>query len=321
MSAPRFANVRIVVNPASGPNRAILGPLNDVLHPAGVHWDVSVTNGPGEGTELARQAVADGVDVVGVYGGNGTVAEVAAGLEDSRLPLWILPGGTGNGTVGELGLPGTVKGAAELLVDRAARVGTIDLGRIGDSVFVLRAGIGAIADVDRRASRELKDRVGGLAYVSAGLDVLRSTKPSRYRLTVDGEVIEQDAAACIVANGAGFGGGFGVLWEDVSMTDGLFDVFLYSPDELRTSMSRLRENPGLAASRSLPTPPVASGRHIRVESETPQPAVADGEEAGETPLEIEVLPLRLNVLLPPLSAKGTPPPWPPHPPLGSGDRG
>ena len=312
MPQPRFKSVRIVVNPAAGRDKPILGPINDVLHPAGVRWDVSITNGPGDATDSARRAVADGVDAVGVYGGNGTVAEVAEGLAASGVPLWILPGGTGNGTAREFGLPLTLRAAAGVLVDPGTRVGTVDLGRVGDRIFVLRAGIGATVEVDRLASREVKDRVGGFAYVSAGMEVLRRVEPSRYRLTIDDEVVEQDAVACIVANGAGFGG-FGVLGEGVSMSDGVLDVFLYGDEELRAGPSNLMENPRLVQSRSLPTPPVGSGRRIRVETETPQPAVADGEYAGDTPIDIEVLPAALYVLLPP-EATDSRPPLPLRPP-------
>jgi diacylglycerol kinase (ATP) len=256
------------------------------------------------------------MDVVGVYGGNGTVAEVAEGLAGSGVPLWILPGGTGNGTAGEFGLPRTLKAAARVLLDPGTRVGTVDLGRVGDRVFVLRAGIGAIVEVDRLASREMKDRVGGLAYVSAGLEVLRRTAPSKYRLTIDDRVVEQEAVACIVANGAGFGG-FGMLAEGVSMTDGVLDVFLFGPEGSRAAPSNLMGDPRLPQPGGFPTARVGSGRRIRVETETPQPAVADGEYAGETPIDIEVLPVRLDVLLPP-AAEDARVPRPPRAPSDSG---
>jgi diacylglycerol kinase (ATP) len=280
---------------------------------------VDITNGPGDATESARQAVAEGVDAVGVYGGNGTVAEVAEGLAGSGVPLWILPGGTGNGTARELGLPLTLGAAAGVLVAPGTRVETVDLGRVGDRVFVLRAGIGAIVEVDRLASREVKDRVGGLAYVTAGLDVLRRTKPSGYRVTVDDEIVERNAVACIVANGAGFGA-FGVLAEGVSMSDGILDVFLYGPEELVARASGPMEDQHPLQSLSLPTPRVGSGRRIRVETETRQSAVADGEYAGDTPIDIEVLPTKLAVLLPPADEGGGVP-RPPRPPWDSEGRG
>ena len=271
--------------------------MNEVLHSAGVHWDVRITNGPGEATRLARQAVSEGVDAVGVYGGDGTVAEVADGLCDSGVPLAILPGGTGNGVAGELGIPRSLKDAAAVLVDPGTTVEALDLGRAGGEVFLLRAGTGAIAEIDEKASREMKDRIGGLAYAAAGLGVLRSARPVRYRVTCDGETYEQDAVACIVANGAGFGG-IGVLGAGVSMTDGKLDVFLYTGDSFRDLREGLRKVPGVIGTRSLPTPPVAGGRRIRIDADTPQPVVADGEPAGDTPLDVEVLPGALNVLVP-----------------------
>ena len=66
----------------------MLRPINDILHPAGVYWDVSITNGPGEAIDLARQAVEHGADAVGVVGGDGTVAEVAQGIAGSGVRLW-----------------------------------------------------------------------------------------------------------------------------------------------------------------------------------------------------------------------------------------
>jgi diacylglycerol kinase family enzyme len=97
MSTPRFRTVRIVVNPASGRDEPFLGPLNDAFHPAGISWDVRITGGAGDARRLAAEASADSVDLVAVYGGNGTVAEVVEGLMGTDTPLAILPGGTGNG--------------------------------------------------------------------------------------------------------------------------------------------------------------------------------------------------------------------------------
>jgi YegS/Rv2252/BmrU family lipid kinase len=293
----RYREVRIVVNPAAGRDEPFLGALNRVLHPAGIRWDVRITNGPGEAADLARTAVAEGVDAVGVYGGDGTVAEVAEGLLGTHVPLAILPGGTGNGIAGELGIPKSLADAAGVLVDPSSRVQALDLGRAGEDVFLLRAATGAIADIDEKASREMKDRIGGLAYAVAGFGVLRTAQPVGYRVTMDGRTLEQDAVACIVANGAGFGG-VGVLSEGISMSDGLFDVFLYTGESFRDLGAGLRRAPGILEARSLPTPPAGKGSHIVVESEVPQPVVADGEKAGTTPLEVSVIPAALDVLLP-----------------------
>ncbi|GAG89935.1 unnamed protein product, partial [marine sediment metagenome] len=63
--------VHIVINPASGQPQPILNQINDVFYPAGMEWDVSLTQKSGDATRYARQAIADGAEIVGAYGGDG----------------------------------------------------------------------------------------------------------------------------------------------------------------------------------------------------------------------------------------------------------
>src|SRR5512135_2502198 len=97
-----FKRVHVIVNPASGKDQPILHTLNSVFHPAGIDWDIYVTKAGGDARRLAQEAVQAGADAVAVYGGDGTVAEVAAGLFDSEMPVVILPGGTTNATARSL---------------------------------------------------------------------------------------------------------------------------------------------------------------------------------------------------------------------------
>ena len=302
MSVARFRTVRIVVNPASGRDEPFLKPLNDAFHPAGITWDVRVTNGPGDAARLAAEAVADGVDLVGVYGGDGTVCEVVDGIAGTECPLAILPGGTGNGAAGELGIPTTLAPAAALIADPTAALRTVDIGRVGDTTFLLRCACGAIADIDELATRELKSRIGGLAYVIAGLERLTDLGTTRYTVTCDGDVHEANALACIVANGGGFGG-VGRLAEGIDMSDGRFEVFLYTGEALRDFGITLARLPEAIADRMLGVPPVCSGKRIRVDAAGPLTMVADGEPAGTTPSDVEVVPAAVRVLVPGSSAR------------------
>jgi len=105
MSAPPFRHIHVIINPAAGQAEPILNVLNSVLRPAGIRWDVCVTNEDGDARQYAQLAVTAGVDAVAVYGGDGTVTEAASGLIGSTMPLAILPGGTGNTMAIELGIP------------------------------------------------------------------------------------------------------------------------------------------------------------------------------------------------------------------------
>src|SRR4051794_21083613 len=86
---PKFGRVHIIINPASGQDRPVLAILNDVFHPSGIDWDVSVTKEAGDGRRYALEALDAGVDAIGVYGGDGTVNEVASALVGTQTPLAI----------------------------------------------------------------------------------------------------------------------------------------------------------------------------------------------------------------------------------------
>jgi YegS/Rv2252/BmrU family lipid kinase len=220
-----YKRVHVIINPAAGKDEPILNVLNDVFHPVGIEWDISITHKSGDATRLAKEAVAMGVDLVAGYGGDGTQMEVANGLLGSGTPQAILPGGTGNAMAHDLNVPINLKQAAELIVSSPKRK-AVDLARIGDKVFMLRAYAGLSAE--DAASREKKDKYGQLAYIQASLKYLTQMSPTRYRAAVDGEVIEGKALICFILNAGSIGGVLGISLPpvgDVSISDGYLDLY------------------------------------------------------------------------------------------------
>src|SRR5512139_4251609 len=132
-----YPRVQVIINPAAGHDEPILNVLNDVFHPAGVDWDISITHKFGDASRLAKEAVAMGVDLVAGYGGDGTQMEVANGLIGSGVPLAMLPGGTGNAMAHDLNIPINLRQAAELIVTSNNRR-AVDLARLEDKVYMLR---------------------------------------------------------------------------------------------------------------------------------------------------------------------------------------
>jgi NAD kinase len=110
----RPKSVQVIVNPAPSRKIPLLAILNSTFRGVGIAWDISVTHGPGDGRRLARDAVDAGVEVVAVYGGDGTVMEVATGLMGTDVPMLILGGGTGNLVASELRLPSDLEKACDL---------------------------------------------------------------------------------------------------------------------------------------------------------------------------------------------------------------
>jgi diacylglycerol kinase family enzyme len=127
--------------------------------------DVVHTQARGHATSLARQAVVDGLDVVIVLGGDGTVNEAVNGLladgPGAGLPaLGVVPAGSTNVFARALGLPGTAVEATSALLGalRADRRRSVGLGQADDRWFTFCAGLGLDAEVVRRVEQR---RAGG----------------------------------------------------------------------------------------------------------------------------------------------------------------
>jgi YegS/Rv2252/BmrU family lipid kinase len=270
-----------------------------VLHPTQIEWDVSITHKFGDATRLAREAVERGVDLVAAYGGDGTQMEVANGLQGSGVPLAILPGGTGNAMAYELKIPLTLEQAIQLITGKS-QVREIDLARIGEKIFMLRAYTGL--DPDEAASREKKDRYGQLAYVAASVRFLENRKTAHYKITVDGEVIESDALICFILNAGALGGIFKhpipeVL--DVDISDGKLDLLLVTQGvKPFKAVSEYIFHTGSESDTEKTGVYHWQGSEIHVEADPPQALWIDGESYGKTPFTAVSLPLALRVVVP-----------------------
>lgn len=294
MSVP-YPRVQVIINPAAGHDEPILNVLNDVFHPAGVDWDISITHKFGDATRLTKEAVAKGVDLVAGYGGDGTQMEVANGLLGTGVPQAILPGGTGNAMAHDLKVPINLKEAAQLIVSSPKRR-PVDLARIGDSAFMLRLYTGVSAK--DAASREEKNKLGQLAYIQASFKILKNMSETHYRAVVDGEVIETGALICFILNAGSIGGVLGIdlpTVGDVSVSDGYLDLFAVTKGikPLRAVshylFNKAEAEAGIYHWR---------GREITLEAETPQDVWIDGEVDGQTPFTTTVIPQALEIVVP-----------------------
>ena len=137
----------LIMNPKSGGGKVAKFDLKEKAEALGAQ--VALLDGPGEVdvAALARQAVADGADLLGVAGGDGTQALVAGIAAEHDLPFLVISAGTRNHFAMDLGLdrddPST---CLDALTDDGVEQ-RIDLGIIGDRTFVNNASFGAYAEV------------------------------------------------------------------------------------------------------------------------------------------------------------------------------
>jgi YegS/Rv2252/BmrU family lipid kinase len=290
-----YKRIQVIINPAAGHDEPILNVLNDVFHPAGVKWDVSITHESGDATRLTKEAIAMGVDLVAGYGGDGTQMEVANGLFGSGIPQAILPGGTGNAMAHDLNVPLELRKAAELIVNSAKRR-AVDLARIGEKIYMLRAYAGV--SQEQAASREEKDRYGQLAYVQAGAKFLMHMPTTHYRATVDGKVIGGDAIIVYILNAGSIGGVLGIDLPqvgEVSINDGYLDLYAVTKgvQPLKAITHHLfhlgDSQAGIYHWR---------GKEITLEADPTQDVWIDGEIDGKTPFTTKAIPRALEIVVP-----------------------
>jgi len=289
---------RAVINPASGQPQPVLRILNDAFRGTGIEWDISLTQRGDDARIAVERALADGVDLIGACGGDGTVMEVASALIGKDTPMAILPAGTANLLACELMIPQDLSQAASLITSVCKAIKAIDLGRVGSRPFALRLGIGHEARKVELADREMKDRLGVLAYSVAALMALDEPLMTGYRLELDGKRFEVEGLSCMVANAGSFGiEGFSYS-PHIRIDDGKLDVFVLSDMNPYTIVSALKH---MFTGDYDPDEGFfyCSASEIRIETLTPQKVHVDGEVWGETPVSVDVLPRAVRVLAPP----------------------
>ena len=234
-------SIAIIINPVSGAGGADAGRkarmrcalAREVLGARG--GEVSVSEWPGHAVELAKDAVARGLQLVVAWGGDGTVNEVARVLAFTPTALGIVPAGSGNGLARALGVPHRPADALRSALDGTRR--QIDAGHFAGRLFFNVAGLGFDAHVARRFS-ELRAR-GFMSYLRVGLGELRCYVPRTYRIRVGEEAIDHRALMVVVSNGPEFGNR-ARLAPAARLDDGELDLVIVEPTTPMRDMLRAR---------------------------------------------------------------------------------
>ncbi len=294
-------HVRVILNPTAGQGRAEarLRDIERALASHGGKSEILVTHGPGHAADLARAAHADGVDVIAVVGGDGTLNEVVQSYlgPDGALrkgpDLALIPCGTGGDFRRTVGVHHDVEVAVARAVSGRARA--VDLGVLrfephrgqsGVRAFLNVASFGLSGAVDALVKGVPRIFGGKGAFFVATLRAMaRYTNPT-VRVTVDGALwFEGPSMTVALGNGRYFGGGM-MITPHADPSNGKLAVVSLG------DLSKL-EAIGL-------TSKIYSGTHLdvhsvkatsgtRIEAESSDAGVdvlldVDGEQPGKLPL-------------------------------------
>ncbi len=297
-----YRNIHLIYNPAAGRlqrrNGAAIAVVRQVLEREGGRVVPAPTSVPGEATQLARQAVAGGADLVLVAGGDGTVNEALNGVVGSAVPFGIVPLGTANVLAAELGLPRDPEKAAAAIggcVAERISVGLLRPAGTAPRYFLLMAGVGLDARVVVSVDPELKKKLGKLAYWIGGFSQLGRQLP-QFEVTFAGMTLR--SSYTLAARVRNYGGDLAIA-RNACLLDDYFEVVAFEGED---SFLYLKYFTGVLANLldGMDGVSIRKARELdfRVPSGEEVFVQVDGELAGRLPARVEIVPDALTLLMP-----------------------
>ena len=293
----------LIYNPVAGQGNAQqeLTLIRELLEPH-LHLHIHFTEPEIDPATLATQAIAAQADIIIASGGDGTVSAIAGALIGSGIPLGIIPRGTANAFAVSLGIPRLlpIRNACQIILANNTR--TVDAAKCNGLPMILLAGVGYEAGTVERASRELKDRWGAMAYLMAGWQLLDESMLFDTQIeTEEGKIYDFQATAITIANAAPPTSVLAQGAGQVIFDDGLLDVTIATAENKLEAVSAMLRMFGAAITRTeFEHKNVIHGRAkwLKLTTNPPQKVVLDGEIIGTTPIEVECIPDGLTVLAP-----------------------
>lgn len=245
--------------------------------------------------DAVTELLDEGVDLLYVWGGDGSVRRCLNAVGAAPVTLAVLPAGTANLFASNLGIPRNLEQAVSVGLDGRRR--TLDVGVVNGERFGVMAGVGFDAVMIRKADEGLKDRLGRLGYVVAGVGAVRRTAVP-LRVDVDGKPWFEGRATCVLVGNMGsvLGGipAFPDAWPD----DGRLDVGVVTADSVLdwaltlgvTMLGRPASSPFVSAT---------TAATVEVELEEAMAFEVDGGTRPETrKLSFAVQPAAIEVCVP-----------------------
>ena len=295
---PDDGYIAYIVNPKSGASSSKLTgqQFEQYLVKKGFEVRVSVTASLDDACELATDAAVDyDCALVVAVGGDGTVREVAHGLEGSDKPLLIIPCGTENLLANELGFDDKLK--TSIRTFEAGYIRPLDMGSANGKCFTSIAGFGFDGEVVRRVSKQRKGHIDHSDYFWPIWRTFWDYKFGVMKVEVDGEEVFDGPGLVFVGNISRYVLGLQVL-HYADFSDGLLDVCIY---KCASQVHLIKHSVMTVLKQHAYSADVIyrQGKNISVSSEaTNIETEIDGDPGPALPMQIKVIPQAVNVMVP-----------------------
>ncbi|HVF10320.1 MAG TPA: YegS/Rv2252/BmrU family lipid kinase [Abditibacteriaceae bacterium] len=288
--------ITLLINANSRKGRAQYQTALSALREAGVPLgETHILRSRDETERILRREIAAGAKTVIIGGGDGTLSACADHLARTPVAMAVLPLGTGNTFVRSLGIPLSLREAASTIAD--GHVEAVDVGRVNGQIFLNSVSLGLSAEIAGALDRRTKRRLGLLAWPVVGARVLWTHRAHVLKVMSSEKTFHVRTHQLVVVNGRYVAGPITAAPE-ASVQDHAFDVFVLGGAKhrslARTTWAWIRgSHIHSSESRYFTT------RALRIEAvRRPLKANVDGEINERTPLDLEVLPGALRVVVP-----------------------
>lgn len=297
MTDPR--RIWVILNPAAAGGRCAkrFAPLGERLAALG-EVTVQTTEGPHDATEWARKARQAGVTDVVAVGGDGTLCEVVNGLMEAEGPaprLGVLPLGTGNSFVKDLGFENPEQ-AIEAI--EAGRTRAVDVVRATHKTGVMYSinllSVGFSAEAGALTNSRFKG-LGAAGYILAVLATLVRLRHPVFRVRLDEGEWDERPCVLLSFSNSRYTGGDMCMAPAADPTDGRVDVIRVGP--LKRGRF-LRTFPRIFQGTHVDQPDIESStaRLVQLELAEPVAVMIDGEVCMAQLERLEVVPGAIEVL-------------------------
>ena len=283
----------LLVNQHSRKGQQLLSQATVELQALDFELIVESTNRARELSDTIRR-YQNGVELVIIGGGDGTLNSAIEGLIDTKLPLGILPMGTANDLARTLGIPTDLSAACQVIASGKTRL--IDLGWVNGQHFFNVASLGLSVQITKRLTKDIKQRWGIFAYAFTALQTLWSARPFRAEIKVNNQSFNVRTLQIAIGNGRYYGGGMTVA-EDATIDDKRLDLYSLETNnwwEIIALLPAMRQG----NHTDLPNVRALHGQEFEVNTSKRRSINTDGEITTHTPAKFRVIPQALAVMAP-----------------------
>ncbi len=302
--AREATHVFVVLNPVAGQTDPVVArqTIVDFCQERGWQCDIHETVQDEDLRKLVRDQIKKGTDIVIAAGGDGTVSAVVSGMVNAKIPMGILPAGTGNALARDLSIPMDLAGALALL-GGSHFVQPMDIMEVSNDkirdCYIMNVSVGISSQVMNDTAREEKRRFGFFAYIYRAIGTILHSNARHFVVRVDDKPYRIHANEVMIANCKFLGLQPQLDGVQIDPNDGRLDMFIVRARSIRGFLNVfarfiLRRKP--QEDRNIRY--LAARKSIEIRSETPMPVQADGEVIGRTPVSVRLIPSALRIIVP-----------------------